>query len=98
MLSPLPEEFALYQNYPNPFNPFTTIQYDIPFQAAVRLVVYDILGREVVQLVDQTLDAGYHSTMWNGQDYRGLPVTAGIYFVQLQSSDFIKTQKMIFLK
>jgi len=98
LLSPVPEEFALHQNYPNPFNPITTIQYDIPYQTDIRLIIFDILGREVVQLVDQTLDAGYHSTIWNGQDSFGLPVSAGVYFFQLQSNDFIKTQKMILLK
>ena len=98
LLSPVPEEFALHQNYPNPFNPITTIQYDIPYQTDIRLIIFDILGREVTQLVDQTLDAGYHSTIWNGQDSFGLPVSAGVYFFQLQSNDFIKTQKMILLK
>ena len=98
LLSPVPEEFALHQNYPNPFNPITTIQYDVPYQSDTRLVIYDILGREVVQLVNKTLDAGYHTTMWNGQDHLGLPVSAGIYFFQIQSNDFVKTQKMILLK
>ena len=98
LLSPVPEEFALHQNYPNPFNPITTIQYDVPYQSDIRLVIYDILGREVVQLVNKTLDAGYHTTMWNGQDHLGLPVSAGIYFFQIQSNDFVNTQKMILLK
>jgi len=98
LLSPVPEEFALHQNYPNPFNPITTIQYDVPYQSDIRLVIYDILGREVVQLINKTLDPGYHTTMWNGQDHLGLPVSAGIYFFQIQSNDFVKTQKMILLK
>ena len=91
-------DFALSQNYPNPFNPETRIHYDLPKDSYVTLTIYDILGREVVQLVNKTLDAGYHKTVWNGQDHLGLPVSAGVYFFQIQSNDFVKTQKMILLK
>ena len=98
LLSPVPEEFALHQNYPNPFNPITTIQYDIPIEGHVKLVIYDILGREVVQLIDQSIPAGYHRTVWNIKDNSGISVPGGIYFYQIQAQGYIKTKKMVLLK
>ena len=59
----VPEQFALYQNYPNPFNPVTTINYDLPQQTQVNLLIYDILGREVVRLVSEEIPAGYQSVI-----------------------------------
>ena len=64
-LKPVPQEFALHQNYPNPFNPVTTINYDLPQQTHVNLMIYDILGREVVKLVSEEIPAGYQSVIWN---------------------------------
>ncbi len=65
-------------SYPNPFNPSTTLSYDLPKDARVRLVIYDVLGREVARLVDKRLEAGYHSVIWNG---RGVPT--GLYIARL---------------
>ena len=65
LLKPLPEEFALHQNYPNPFNPFTTIKFDVPEQTHINLIIYDVLGREVVKLLNQEVSAGYQSIIWN---------------------------------
>ena len=97
-LIPVPSEFALQQNYPNPFNPLTTINYDLPKASFVNLVIYDILGREVKRLISQEQRAGYHSLIWNSKDNFGRPVSAGIYFYQIQSKEFVKTKKMILLK
>jgi len=94
----IPEEFALHQNYPNPFNPITTINYDLPQQAHVNLMIYDILGREVVKLVSSEIPAGYQSVIWNTRNNFGEPVSAGIYFYQIQTKDFVKTKKMVLLK
>jgi hypothetical protein len=98
LLSPVPEEFALHQNYPNPFNPITTIQYDIPIEGHVKLVIYDILGREVVRLIDQAIPAGYHTTVWDSKDNSGISMPGGVYFYQLQTRDYVKTFKMVLLK
>ncbi|MDP6032457.1 MAG: T9SS type A sorting domain-containing protein, partial [Candidatus Marinimicrobia bacterium] len=95
---PVPEEFALHQNYPNPFNPVTTINYDLPQQTHVDLFVYDIMGREVVKLIHEEMPAGYQSITWNARNSFGLQVSAGIYFFQIQTSDFVKTKKMVLLK
>ncbi|MBT3796445.1 MAG: T9SS type A sorting domain-containing protein, partial [Candidatus Marinimicrobia bacterium] len=98
MLSPVPEEFALHQNYPNPFNPVTTINYDLPQQSYVNMFIYDILGREVANLVGKEISAGYHSIIWNTNNNLGSPVSAGIYFYQIQTRDFVKTKKLVILK
>ena len=95
----LPAKFALHQNYPNPFNPTTTIRYDLPDMSNVRLVIYDLLGREVVTLVnDNRMDAGFHAVRWNGNDAFGKTVASGVYIYLLQAGDFVKTKKLILLK
>ena len=98
VLIPVPKEFALHQNYPNPFNPITTINYDLPQQTHVNIMIYDILGREVVKLISEEISAGYQSITWNARNSFGLQVSAGIYFYQIQTSDFVKTKKMVLLK
>jgi len=97
-VTPIPDTYALHENYPNPFNPVTTINYDLPQQAHVNLMIYDILGREVVKLVSSEIPAGYQSVIWNTRNSFGTPVSAGIYFYQIQTKDFIKTKKMVLLK
>ena len=85
--------FAMYQNYPNPFNPVTTIKYDIPKKAFVKLTVYDILGKEIETLVDENKLAGNYSTNWNASNY-----PSGIYFYIIRSDEYSKTMKMILIK
>ena len=94
----IPDEFALQHNYPNPFNPVTIIEYDIPVNAAVQLLIYDILGRQVRVLVNESMEAGYKSVRWNGRNDQGRNVSAGMYFYSIQAGDFVKTRKMILLK
>ncbi|MCH8024027.1 MAG: T9SS type A sorting domain-containing protein, partial [Candidatus Marinimicrobia bacterium] len=94
----LPGEFALRQNYPNPFNPSTTVRFDLPLATSVHLAVYDLLGREVLRLVDGHLEAGYHQRVWNGRDRDGREVPTGIYFVRLVSGEFSAVRKMILMK
>ncbi|SVC89352.1 uncharacterized protein METZ01_LOCUS342206, partial [marine metagenome] len=94
----IPEQFKLHQNYPNPFNPVTTINYDLPQQTHVNLMIYDILGREVVKLVSEEMPAGYKTIIWDSRNNYGDPVSAGIYFYQIQTKDFVKTRKMVLLK
>ena len=97
-IKPVPKEFALHDNYPNPFNPVTTINYDLPKEAKVLLIVYDLMGREVARLNDSFMPAGYHSVQWNSRNQYGAQVSAGVYFYHIQAGEFIKTQKMILLK
>ena len=86
-------EFALFNNYPNPFNPVTTIKFSIPETQQVTLKVYNLMGREVVTLVDQELQAGYHTTKWHASN-----MASGIYFYKLMSEKKAITQKMLLLK
>ncbi|MBC8175693.1 MAG: right-handed parallel beta-helix repeat-containing protein, partial [Candidatus Marinimicrobia bacterium] len=75
----LPEKFALHHAYPNPFNPVTTIRFDIPEMSNVKLVIYDLLGREVVRLIDDRRVAGKYNTIWDGKNNRGKSVASGLY-------------------
>jgi len=90
--------FSLSQNYPNPFNPSTTIRYGIPSNeksemANVKLVIYDLLGREVTTLVNEQQRSGYYEIQF---DASGL--SSGLYFYKLQSEGFLQTKKMILLR
>ena len=94
----IPVEFALRQNYPNPFNPITTLRYDLPENSLVNITIYDMLGRQVKTLINQTQDAGYKSVIWDATNDYGKPVTAGVYIYQIQAVGFIQTKKMVLLK
>ena len=94
----LPTEYAIHQNYPNPFNPVTTLRYDLPENALINITIYDMLGRQVKTLINQTQDAGYKSVIWNATNDYGKPVSAGIYIYQIQAGDYISTKKMVLLK
>ena len=74
------------------------INYDLPQQSHVNLYIYDVLGREVANLVGKEVPAGYQSVIWNTNNNLGVPVSAGIYFYQIQTNDFVKTKKMVILK
>jgi hypothetical protein len=88
-----PAQYVLEGNYPNPFNPVTTIRLALPEAGHVRLVVYDVMGREVARLLDQPMDAGPHEATW---DASGLP--SGVYVYRLSSGAFSETKMMTLLK
>ena len=94
----MPATFTLHQNFPNPFNPITSLRYDLPEQAQVTLTIYDLIGREVAQLINTTQDAGYRSVKWDATDMHGKPVSAGVYLYQIQAGEFVQTRKMVLLK
>ena len=98
MSTQLPEQFALHYNYPNPFNPTTTISYDLPEQAQVTLSIYDLLGKKIKTLVNQSQDTGNKIVMWDGTDEVGRQVSAGVYLYHIQAGHFSRTRKMLFLK
>lgn len=97
-----PSCFFLNQNYPNPFNPSTVIEFYLPVRARVRLTIYNTLGQTVFTLVDKDESAGFHSTRWNGIDYRGNPVSSGVYLYRLEAiSDrrkFVHSMKMLLVR
>jgi hypothetical protein len=94
----IPTTFSLAQNYPNPFNPETTIEFSLPANETVRLVVYNLLGQKVKTLVNNEMKAGSYKTTWTGKDDFGKQVSSGIYFLSLESNSFRATKKMTLLK
>ena len=100
----LPTEFSLSQNYPNPFNPVTTIKYTIPNVIStegrnlfVTLKVYDILGREIITLVNEEQSPGSYEVEFKSS-VGSLQLASGIYFYRLQAGSFSQTKKMILIK
>ncbi|HRN27003.1 MAG TPA: T9SS type A sorting domain-containing protein, partial [Ignavibacteriaceae bacterium] len=98
----IPKEYSLYQNYPNPFNPTTTIKFDIPASLNpsqggtlrnVTLKVYDILGREIVTLVDEPKNEGRYEVIFNASS-----LASGVYIYKLQADDYINSKKMLLVK
>ena len=95
----IPEKFALHYNYPNPFNSRTNIKYDVPEKAEVTLIIYDILGKEVVRLKNAELHKpGRYVCEWDGRNKYGAEVSSGLYFVRMVSKDFQKVNKMLLIK
>lgn len=99
-----PKKFLLLQNYPNPFNPATTIRYDIARKSEVSLLVYNILGHRVRQILNQEHQPGNYSVTWDGKDSAGNPVPSGIYLCTLDAishesdKEFHQMRKMILLR
>ncbi|MBI3194752.1 MAG: T9SS type A sorting domain-containing protein, partial [Ignavibacteriae bacterium] len=90
----LPTVFAVHQNYPNPFNPTTSIRFDLPEQQKVMLKVYDILGREVVTLLNnEEMNAGVHSVQFSGNN-----IASGMYYYRLQAGEKVEVRKMLLTK
>lgn len=88
-----PLAYSLRQNYPNPFNAETAIEYSIPTDAHVTLEIYDLLGRRVAVLVNDSQSAGHHKAIWNAG-----PLTSGMYFYRIQAGDFADQKSMMLLK
>ena len=89
----LPEGYALEPNYPNPFNPTTAISYTLGESGHVTLTVFDVVGRQVAQLVDGVQPSGTYNVNWNALD-----VTSGVYLYRLQTSVGQRTRSMVLLK
>ena len=101
----IPTVYELQNNYPNPFNPSTTIQYGLPKQSHVTVMIYSVLGQEVATLVNDVQAPSYYRVVWNGQDKNGGQVSSGVYFFRLvaQSTDakaqsFVEVKKMLLMK
>jgi hypothetical protein len=89
----IPTVYSLSQNYPNPFNPTTNIKFGLPKAGDVSLVVYDILGRKVAELVHGNLTAGYHIVNFNATN-----LASGVYFYRIKAGDFVSVKKLMLLK
>jgi hypothetical protein len=91
--SQLPKKFILHQNYPNPFNPVTNIEFAVPKSSFVKMIVYDVLGKEIAILVNENLKAGTYNADWNASKY-----PSGVYFYKLVTEGFSETKKMVLIK
>jgi hypothetical protein len=91
--SPFPTTYQLEQNYPNPFNPATRIRYSLPQFSKVKLEIFDMLGRSVAVLVNESKPAGVHQARFEARE-----VVAGIYFYRLQAGAFVATRKMVLIR
>ena len=97
-VSSVPEQFKLYQNYPNPFNPSTKIKFDIPSnvkseKSNVKLIIYDILGREIETWLTVSMRPASYEVVWNAAKY-----STGVYFYRLITDGYSETAKMILVK
>jgi len=93
-----PKEFALAQNYPNPFNPTTQIQFALPKESHVKIVVYNVAGSEIATLVNSTMGTGSYTLTWNGTNDAGEHVSSGVYLYRIQAGEYTSVRKMVMLK
>lgn len=89
----MPQEYKLSQNYPNPFNPSTTIEFSIPEQSNVRIVVFDALGNQLDVIYDAFTNTGNHKATWVASNY-----ASGIYFYRMETNNFVEVKKMLLMK
>ncbi|MGE5811381.1 MAG: fibronectin type III domain-containing protein [Ignavibacteria bacterium] len=89
----MPTEYSISQNYPNPFNPTTKIKFALPQTALTKIIIYDLLGREVRTIINKELEAGYHEINIDADNF-----PSGVYFYRIQSGNFINTKKMILMR
>jgi len=89
----IPDNFTVYQNYPNPFNPTTKIKFALPTSSFAKLVVYDMLGREMETLVNEQLNAGTYEADWSADKF-----SSGVYYYKLITGEYTETKKMILIK
>ncbi len=94
----IPESLLTLENYPNPFNLSTTISFTLPSSGFASLVIYNIMGQEVRELINDTMTQGIHSVTWDGRDYSGSMVSSGIYISQLKMDKYNAAGRMLLLK
>ena len=93
-----PNDYKLAQNYPNPFNPTTQIDFTLPLEKDVKVVVYDLMGHRVKTLVNKTMTKGDHSVMWDGTNEVGQQVASGVYIYRLEAGNVVKSKKMTLIR
>ena len=91
----VPLEYKLNQNYPNPFNPSTKISYEIMNPGFISLKIYDLLGREIAELINETKEAGRYTIDFNAAKYS---LASGIYFYRIKAGEFVDTKRMVLVK
>jgi minor extracellular serine protease Vpr len=98
MENEIPAEFSLSQNYPNPFNPVSSFKLSLPEGRYTKIIVYDIQGRKVAELINNYLNAGTYNVTWNGKNDEGISAASGTYLYTVQAGEFFQTKKMMLLK
>ena len=88
-----PITYSIANIFPNPFNPITTIKYGLPYIGMVKIVVYDISGRQVARLLNNIQAPGFHSIAWDASSY-----PSGLYFIRMESNNFSETRKVLLIK
>lgn len=94
----IPDGYVLFNSYPNPFNPTTKISYQIPKSENVKLIVYDVMGREVATLIDEFQNSGKYEVSWNAANSEYGSLASGVYLARLQAGSFIKVIKLVLMK
>ena len=94
----LANSFQLNQNYPNPFNPTTTINYSINKNGNIKIVIFDMLGKQVKSLINKNNISGNHQVLWNGKNDAGKTLPSGQYYYTIEMDGISKSRKMILLK
>jgi len=94
----IPQDYCLFQNYPNPFNSKTIIRFSLPQPQQVVIRIVNVLGEEVITLIDKSMPPGIHSLSWDGIDLTGKIVSSGLYFYQVRTISFSETKKMLFIQ
>ena len=89
----MPVDFSINSIYPNPFNPSTTISFSLPIDSEVSIVIYDLNGQEVIELINNSYQAGYHEVNWNASTF-----PSGTYFVKIVANNFEDIRKSILIK
>ncbi|MBL7995784.1 choice-of-anchor D domain-containing protein, partial [bacterium] len=94
----LPTRIELAQNYPNPFNPSTSIRFGLPDEGKIKLVIYNVLGQKVRELINESREAGFHTAIWNGKNDMGQQVSSGLYIYRLETVRGVQSRKMLLIK
>jgi len=94
----IPKNIKLHQNFPNPFNPNTSISYELTSKSLVNITIYDLLGSEIIELINEVQQPGIKTTNWNGRDSDGKIVNGGVYVYRLTVDNHSETKKMVLLK
>ena len=97
LLEVIPNNFSLSKNYPNPFNPITNLDFSIPKRSNVTLRVFNMIGQEVITLINEKKSYGNYSISWNGLDSKGVNVSSGVYFAELKNRNERRITKMLLL-
>ncbi|MFL3051317.1 MAG: FlgD immunoglobulin-like domain containing protein [Candidatus Neomarinimicrobiota bacterium] len=93
-----PENYALKPNFPNPFNPSTTIPYELPEVSSIKIDIYDLVGKRIRTLVNNNMEAGFHTCVWDGKNDKGEKNAAGVYIVSMKTGSMFQTRKIVLLK